>query len=150
MLRTVEPLCLALGAGTACGAAAISYFLAAGIKNKLEGNSNLLAGNNPLDMMLSVGSAGTLDKLSDGRDFATKLIQGGYMGFTSDATSQLARNPGQLPNVCELGVSTLGGAVTNVMPSGVPSKDFFFGGFLSSGIGGPLSAACGQLSGSHG
>ena len=135
-------VCLGLGAGTACAAAAISYFGAAAIKNTLENKGNVLDGDNPLDMMLSVGSAGLLDKVGAGKDIATRFIQGAYAGLMADGTSQIGRNPGKLPNACELGASTIGGGISNMLPSGVPTKDLFFGGFVSSGIGGLFSRAC--------
>ncbi len=40
-------VCLGLGAGLACGAAGLAYVGTTWIKNKLEGNSDLLAGANP-------------------------------------------------------------------------------------------------------
>ncbi len=113
----------------------------------MEPPSDPVRFTNPLDMVLSVGSAGMLDwdLISKGASFTDKLIQGAYAGFVSDGASQMARHPGRLPNPCELAASTIGGAISNVLPSGLPTKDFFFGGFISSGIGGSLSAACDRL-----
>jgi RHS repeat-associated protein len=144
-ITTTAAVCLALAAGTACAGAALAYVGATVIKNKLGGNSDLLAGANPLDMVLSVGSAGMLDAVGAGASIRDKLAQGAYAGFMSDGASQTARHPGQLPNPCELGASTIGGAISNALPSGAPLKDIFFGGFISSGIGGGISAACDRL-----
>jgi hypothetical protein len=126
-------VCLGLGAGTACAVAALAYFAGNGTKNWVQGKPSL-EGANPLDMALSVTPAAALDKLSVGAGAFQRFVTGSYAGGMSDATSQIARHPGQLPNPCELAGATLGGGISNVLPSGTHAKDIFFGGFISSGL----------------